>query len=46
MDRGAWWGKVHGVAKRQTGLSTYTYLLYKAVAIIKWHSASITPVLR
>ena len=21
MDRGAWWATVHGVAKRQTGLS-------------------------
>ena len=26
MDRGAWWGKVHGVAKNWTSLSTHTSL--------------------
>ena len=25
-DRGAWWATVHGVAKSQTQLSTFTYL--------------------
>ena len=25
MDRGAWWATVRGVAKSQTGLSTYTH---------------------
>ena len=27
MDRGAWWATVHGVAKSQTQLSDFTYLL-------------------
>ena len=27
MDRGAWWATVHGVAKSQTRLSDFTYLL-------------------
>ena len=26
MDRGAWWATVHGVAKSQTRLSTYTHI--------------------
>ena len=27
MDRGAWWGTVHGVAKSQTRLSNFTFIL-------------------
>jgi len=27
MDREAWWATVHGVAKSQTRLSDFTYLL-------------------
>ena len=27
MDRGTWWATVHGVAKSQTRLSDFTYLL-------------------
>ena len=27
MDRGAWWAKVHGVSKSQTGLKDYTFFL-------------------
>ena len=27
MDRGAWWATVHGVAKSQTRLSDFTFLL-------------------
>ena len=29
VDRGAWWATVHGVAKSQTCLSTYTHTAYK-----------------
>ena len=25
MDEGAWWATIHGVAKRQTGLSYFTF---------------------
>ena len=32
MDRGAWWATVHRVAKSQTGLSDYTYLLTYCVS--------------
>ena len=27
MDRGAWWATVHGVAKSQTRLSDFTFIL-------------------
>ena len=29
MDRGAWWAIVHGVAKSQTRLSSFTFFLSK-----------------
>ena len=29
MDKGAWQATVHGVAKSQTRLSNYTYIIYK-----------------
>ena len=28
MDGGAWWATVHGVAKSQTRLNNFTYLLH------------------
>ena len=28
MDRGAWWAAVHGVAKRKTWLSDFTFAFY------------------
>ena len=28
MDRGAWWGAVHGVAKSQTRLSDFTFTVH------------------
>ena len=31
MDRGAWWGTVHGVPKSRTRLSDFTYFHYASV---------------
>ena len=28
MDGGAWWAAVHGVAKKQTGLSDFTFTFH------------------
>ena len=36
MDRGAWWGTVHGVAKRQTQLSTHTHTYFPNPKIWPW----------
>ena len=33
MDRGAWWGKIHGVAKSQTQLKPLSIYLCKQVRI-------------
>ena len=42
MDRGAWWAKVHGIAKSQTGLSTHTKV-YTGLAenYIFWYKTSL-----
>ena len=33
MDRGAWWGTVHGIAKSQTGQSAHTLMHLPAVSV-------------
>ena len=29
MDRGAWWGTIHGVTKSRTGLSEFLFTFHK-----------------
>ena len=37
MDRGAWWARVHGVAKSWTGLSNFPHSVYQS-PIPRWCS--------
>ena len=37
MDRGAWWAAVHGVATRQTRLSSFTFTHWKR----KWQPTPV-----
>ena len=37
MDRGAWWATVHGVAKSQTRLSDFTFMLWRR----KWQPTPV-----
>ena len=41
MDGGAWWATVHGVAKSQTRLSDFTYLLTDGVAENGYHENTV-----
>ena len=36
MDREAWWATVHGVAKSQTQLSDFTYLLENKMGFLPY----------
>ena len=46
MDRGAWWFKVHGVAKSQTQLSDFTFFLSCGILVLKRKTESTSPVLQ
>ena len=37
MDGGAWWATVHGVAKSQTRLSDFTFMLWRR----KWQPTPV-----
>ena len=41
MDRGAWWARVHGVAKSRIRLSDYTYLLRLTQAVLLQHQQAL-----
>ena len=39
MDRGAWWAAVHGVAKSQTRLSSFTFHFHALEKEMATHSS-------
>ena len=46
MDRGAWWPKVHGVAKSRTQLSNFTFFLSCGILVPSPETESTSPVLQ
>ena len=46
MDRGAWWPKVHGVAKSRTQLNDFTFFLSCGILVPRPETKSTSPVLQ
>ena len=46
MDRGAWWPKVHGVAKSWTQLSDFTFFLSCGILVPRLDTESTSPALQ
>ena len=46
IDRGAWWPKVHGVAKSRTQLSDFTFFLSCGILVLRPETKSTSPALQ
>ena len=46
MDRGAWWPKVHEVAKSRTQLSDFTFFLSCGILVLRPETKSTSPALQ